>query len=775
MRLKTLTLCLFGLSLSACSTYSIQSQSRTDASLDQKATTGLNAIYAYPSYDFNGRIKLSLDVDPNVKPEVAAKKLDQKLEQQVEAYLKTQNIQLTKQQKQAFYTTISEQQSSSNPLVKRDVFQIMSGVLEPIQLSYDGSVHYRQKLAALNLHYKYETPNAKSEMTAPMILDFQNDKFYFNIAGFIPYLLTKENRDRFVYFDFSKYKDDINKVDLDNVVQYLKQSTAVPYALADAKQLQQVALNSQDKANQVVEKVRLTFTLEEMVLQQFLYANVNQNFLKTSILKDTKEDQSKDDAKAIESTATEVEEDDDYYGYGLTGEALAAHKSSSKLRDLVDTHLYSTQDADEVEGLDEEDLADIEAQVDAEDVAQSDEDEVDVAATEASGLSEEQCEALAEKPKTAKMGDISYCQSEFSVDVLAADEKQDERPELKTATAALLSLAELSEVFKPDASDDFVDAQGFKTLWVKHADEINAALAKQKTNPITVDVGLDAQGRARTIDYGIDYHIEDLGRIKFKTDMNIINYGKATAIPQSTLKNAVTFKEMLKGSAFEQLWDTLDLDKTEGKTTELPKKSFDEQLEDVAQQVYAKTQSYSKTYQAVYIMQLTQDQPKVVQHYSAKQLSEIARVYAYSFADQSIYNPKGKELAELERLIEVHHLQDRTQYDYSLGDSVYDVVEAAIEQYKQNQVWLGLVKQYKQPKAVFAQYYVQLFLEEQELSKAEQVQLKATAEILAQAYLDSRQNKLSEKSVASLQADAEDYIDYSIYRKVFEKTAKHLK
>lgn len=85
------------------------------------------------------------------------------------------------------------------------------------------------------------------------------------------------------------------------------------------------------------------------------------------------------------------------------------------------------------------------------------------------------------------------------------------------------------------------------------------------------------------------------------------------------------------------------------------------------------------------------------------------------------------------------------------------------------------MKQYKQPQAVFAAYYVQLVLTDQTLDPAEIVQLNATAKILAQAYVDSTKSQLTEKSLKGLQRSSEDYIDYGLYRKSFTKTLAQFK
>ena len=62
MRLKYLTLCLFGLSISGCSQHVIKTNS-SSSSLEQKAINSINAMYEYPSYDYRGKFNIHVDLD----------------------------------------------------------------------------------------------------------------------------------------------------------------------------------------------------------------------------------------------------------------------------------------------------------------------------------------------------------------------------------------------------------------------------------------------------------------------------------------------------------------------------------------------------------------------------------------------------------------------------------------------------------------------------------------------------------------------------------------
>ncbi|ENV07344.1 hypothetical protein F967_00140 [Acinetobacter sp. CIP 102637] len=109
MRLKYLTLCILGFSLSACSQHVIKTNSAT-ANLEQKAINSINAMYEYPSYDYRGKFNVHVDLDQNKtvgKDDKAV--LDANVKQKVDQYLREQKVNLNTAQKQALYETLAQQ------------------------------------------------------------------------------------------------------------------------------------------------------------------------------------------------------------------------------------------------------------------------------------------------------------------------------------------------------------------------------------------------------------------------------------------------------------------------------------------------------------------------------------------------------------------------------------------------------------------------------------------------------------------------------------------
>ncbi|WP_353170163.1 hypothetical protein [Acinetobacter rudis] len=785
MRLKQLTMCLLGLSMAACSTYPISNHSNTSVNLDDRAVQGLNAMYNYPNYDFNGSLNVDFAVEK--KSGNADKKgIDAKLQSQLDQYIAAQNIKLTKQEKADLYQAIAEGRDSYSGRSDR-VQQFLSNFLKHTQFGYEGSVDFRERLATFDFSAKYQKQTLLVQTKVPMALDLKNHKFYINYFGVMPFMVNQENQDNYAYVDFSEYKDVVDKIDFKNLATYLQENTAVPYVMARPEQLQRQSLSAADKSQGVVEKIRLKSSLEEFMLQQNFFEAANRGFVKHSVI-----DFEKVFNEKLEKMTEEASKYDEskYSTYGMGAEEAEAYKASTKLYSLVNEKLHDRgEESEALEAEAAEAPADYDEAVDATAAATETSEDAAVAADYAAaraaaegdsdeeGLSEEQCEALRDGKQRFSMGDVTYCQEEHYVYLLpSADDEETEHP-FKIVMSD--DYEKLVKKFEESGSEKLITAAEFKKLWADNSTEINALLATQKPNEFVVDVGLDEKGRAVKVDYDVNMYVQGIGTFKLNSDNHILNYGQAKKISRGQFKNAKSVEEVTKDSPFEYMIGSLTRALGSKGAVEASSdqavKSFDRQVEDLAARVYDNTGSYSKTYEAVFLFMLSHEKPKIVQYYTPRELNEIARVYAYSYADQEVYDPKGKELAELEKLVEKHKLVNRNQFADSIGNEVYDVTTAAMEKRKDRQEWNKFVAQYKQPKTVFAQYYMQQFIEGEDLDNKQKVQLKRVSEILAQTYLDARKNQLTAKSIANITEADEEYIDYSLYSDVYEKVASHFK
>lgn len=768
MRLKYLTLCLFGLSILGCSQHVIKTNS-SSSSLEQKAINSINAMYEYPSYDYRGKFNIHVDLDQH-KAEADQQKdvLDAALKQKVDQYLREQKVNLDAKQKQALYKALAEQPKGLGNSKFDKFARVMANILNDMQFEYDGSVHYRQKMGSFNLTARYEKPTLLVQAKVPMVLDLNNYKFYINYFALMPYLVNKENQNNLAYLDFSKYQGLFKQVDYKKFAEYIKASSAIYYRLADPNSIQTLSVSSADQAAGVVEKIRLKTTIEELVLQANLYSKVNEKYLMQSILKFDEQNLEK---LISEQDKTDTASKAEQSGTLLNSKAAADDASvvSQELYRLVNQHFGVEEPEDEY--TEEADAT----KVAAEDVAQEAEDiteEADAVAESATAteqvLTAEQCTALQNAAKT-NFGDIQYCQTMYDVDVLG---------EQKTPSGFLSYIEKLVAVEKEFVQYDqnqFIDDQGFKALWLKHQADIQKALPPvEKRNPFVMDVGLDAQGRAVKLDYDLNYALPELkSSFNIKADMLVTNYGKATPIDQAQLKQAKTWAEASKGSILEQaigsFSEKLGQTGIQERSAQLYTLSLDDQLKVIAEQRYDATQSYEQTYKAVFIAKLVESNPILAKRYTSQELQEVASVYAYWFSDEEVYSPEGKALKQIESLQKKHHLEQEDQFDDKLGQAVNRLVTDAMRGDQDRQQWKKLKAQYKQPQQLFAKQYQIQFEQTNGISSEEKILLEQTANVLGQVYIDARKNQLSDKSLKALKIEHNEFIDYEIFKDVYQK------
>lgn len=765
MRLKYLTLCLLGLSLSACSQHVIKTNS-SSVNLEQKAINSINAMYEYPSYDYRGKFNIHVNLDQNNTNSKDGKaQLDAALKQKVDQYLRDQKVNLNAKQKQALYVALAQQPKTYSTKAEKFT-SAMTNILNDMQFEYDGSVHYRQKMGSFNLTARYEKPTLLVQAKVPMVLDLKDYKFYINYFALMPYLVNKENQNNLAYLDFSKYQGLFNQVDFKKFAEYVKASSAVYYRLADQNNIQALSVSSADKAAGVVEKIRLKTSIEELVLQANLYSKVNEKYLVQSVLNFNGKSLEKlvtDEVKASEQSKS---------NHKLEHKDAADDASvvSQQLYHLVNQH-FGVDDEEDYAAESDEDIADATQEAtDADEYATEDEAVVASAADDAEqeGLSAAQCRELYNATQMT-YGDVQYCESIYGIDVFNSADKT---PSFITTISKLQSVEKIFAVYD---QNQFIDDHAFKALWIKHQDEIQKALPPiDKRNPFVMDVGLDAQGRAVKLDYDLNYALPELkSSFNIKADMYVSNYGKATPIDQAQLKRAKTWAETSKGSMLEKAVNSFSekLGQTgiQEHSVEPYTLFLDDQLETIAAQKYDATHSYEQTYKAVFIAKLTESTPQIVERYSSKELQEIASVYAYWYSDEDVYNPEGKALKAIEALQSKHHLQNEDQFDDRLGRAVDRIVSDAIRGDKDRQEWKKLKAQYKQPQQLFAQQYQTQFERENGISNDEKALLAQTANVLGQVYVDARKNQLSEKSIKSLKIEHNEFIDYEIFKDVYMK------
>lgn len=761
MHLKYLSLCLFSLGLTACAQHGVRSQVAS-ASLEQKAIQSVNAMYEYPSYDYRGNFKITVDpsqIKQNVKAENTAK-LDAELQKKVDQYLREQKVALSKAQKQTLYAAIANEQGDlglTSSTRSEKINTVLFNLLNDLQFSYDGSIHYRQKMGSFNLTAKYEKPTLLVQAKLPMVLDLENYKFYINYFGLMPYLVNKDNQNNLAYVDFSKYKAFFKNVDKKKFIEYLKASSAVSYRLAEPQNLQRVSLTEADRKAGAVERIRLKTTVEQLLLEVDLFGQVNKKYLQKSVL-------GLDEEKLAETLAAEIAASDAKKGTADKEEQKVSSDDaaavSQQLYSLVNAHLgnTSTSEDEEVESASSEEASDVAVA----ETEQTSENEEVVA------LTEDQCIELKSLKKPVALGDINYCQI-YGIDVLDQSDTSIQKAQIKSRQDAL------KQIFEAYNQNQFINDEAFKALWLKHKDEIEQALPKQR-NPITIDVALDDKGRAVNMDYDVDYTpAEFKHRFNIKADMQILNYGKATSIDQQQLKQAKSVAEASKGSMLENFIKGFSEKLGQSDVSEHPVgthsdvQDLDANLAVLADKTYDATHAYDKTYKAVFIAKLTAEKPSYIKYYSVQQLQEIAEVYAYWFSDEDTYNPQGKALERITALQKKHHLEQDDQFDHELGRAVDHIVLTTIQGKTGREAWQKLQKQYKQPAQLFSKQYQLEFEKQNGVSAEEKHLLSETADILGNVYVAARKKQLSEKTIQNLKPEHNEFIDYEVFREVYKQ------
>ncbi|WP_342068185.1 hypothetical protein AAFA12_01980 [Acinetobacter baumannii] len=761
MHLKYLSLCLFSLGLTACAQHGVRSQVAS-ASLEQKAIQSVNAMYEYPSYDYRGNFKITVDpsqIKQNVKAENTAK-LDAELQKKVDQYLREQKVALSKAQKQTLYAAIANEQGDlglTSSTRSEKINTVLFNLLNDLQFSYDGSIHYRQKMGSFNLTARYEKPTLLVQAKLPMVLDLENYKFYINYFGLMPYLVNKDNQNNLAYVDFSKYKAFFKNVDKKKFIEYLKASSAVSYRLAEPQNLQRVSLTEADRKAGAVERIRLKTTVEQLLLEVDLFGQVNKKYLQKSVL-------GLDEEKLAETLAAEIAASDAKKGTADKEEQKVSSDDaaavSQQLYSLVNAHLgnTSTSEDEEVESASSEEASDVAVA----ETEQTSENEEVVA------LTEDQCIELKSLKKPVALGDINYCQI-YGIDVLDQSDTSIQKAQIKSRQDAL------KQIFEAYNQNQFINDEAFKALWLKHKDEIEQALPKQR-NPITIDVALDDKGRAVNMDYDVDYTpAEFKHRFNIKADMQILNYGKATSIDQQQLKQAKSVAEASKGSMLENFIKGFSEKLGQSDVSEHPVgthsdvQDLDANLAVLADKTYDATHAYDKTYKAVFIAKLTAEKPSYIKYYSVQQLQEIAEVYAYWFSDEETYNPQGKALERITALQKKHHLEQDDQFDHELGRAVDHIVLTTIQGKTGREAWQKLQKQYKQPAQLFSKQYQLEFEKQNGVSAEEKHLLSETADILGNVYVAARKKQLSEKTIQNLKPEHNEFIDYEVFREVYKQ------
>lgn len=788
MHLKYLSLCLFGFGLFGCSQHIVQNTNKNSALVNQRAIHGLNAIYETNSFDFKGQILIQntpskIKITSGPKVEKQKEQLDEGVKQRIDQVLKAQNIKLSTRDKNSVYEVLAAQ---SNPYDYLSSLgsgddkssKFISGLLNFLnnfEFSYDGSVHYRQKMAALNLNFQYEKPTLLVKSKVPMVIDLNQYKFYMNYFGLAPLFVNPEYQDSMAYLDFSKYKSIGEKIDFNELIVYAKQLNAVTYALADSKSVKNVAVSNDEKKNGTVEKIRLNTNIGELFLQNTIFGYINEPYISEKILgqkwkEESHSDEDLEDINEIEEISTQDIEDD------VNNSQSDAELSTERVFTLIHQNLRGMNNQDNTDisvSSDEDVVASERLDLDHDEELETDNNVL---------ITEKTCQDLLISKEKIPMGFVVLCSNNYDIDVLVSSDEQARKPDDEVIDRAVSKVAHVQDIFKSYQSKELTDVDAFKKIWAKHQPEIQAILKENSffTIPIQIDVRLDQKGRAQEIVYDVVKSDLEYGKIHVRSTTQFLNYGQATSIDTSILKTAKSFKEMSKGSLLESIFSGVssrigieDDNETEvqGHSNEL--KTSTDKMQKIALDTYKQTGSYLKTYQVIFALFYAAQKPEQFKYYSAQDINEIAELSAYQFSPQ-LTKPQGAYVKRLDKLAEKHQLIHTQNFD-EIGRSVASFLDVSLESLKVEQYWNKLNQQHKTIQSAFASHYEKLFKDEYDFSSEDGPLLQQAAKIMSQSFVDDVNGKLSKKTIQNLKPDHEEFIDRAIYYKSYKDIMEHYK
>lgn len=754
MRLNYLTLCLCILAVSACSSAPIRFEKTVDITattsnhlVAQRATQALNSIYEQSNFNFSGRIDADIQLqNKNTKPVIMTPE-QKKL---IESYLRLNAIHLSDLDRQQLFNLVTVNQNKQtifNNSRDTTIYYILSNLAKYTELSYRGGLDYRKKLFNIEFEQKYHSANTLFQQRYPVLVDFHHSRAYLNY--FNPNLLTGKAKQYYqaYYLDFYKHRDTtLKSVDWKKILDYLKASNSTYFtSLIGQERIETLMPSNEEHQQGVVEKIRLYTSVENLLLKNVIFDIVNKQYteklidfnkIKKALLENVQKDVNKTKQKQTDS----------------------ASEQAMALRDLIYEHydnLYASETANQASKK-ENNMAPAKSEPvskPSEKAKIEDEDNI------TPELTEEQCRKLIAKKEA--FGRLTECRYEYGASIyqVKTGSKSVNASTNSIFKLMLLAKDENSEFYRTFSAYDkgrLTAGKALDDIIQKHEDIINPLL-KDTSYPLSFDVTLDRQGRL--IHNNIVAQLDtQYNNIQVKGSINyhskISNYGQAKI---ETFNNLV---DNAKPITEHPLITEALKDKN---------KDYDDSVENIVkkliEQNYKKYKSYEKAYIIGFIALFSKFYPEMLSSVSAQDLQEIAKVYAYSYADESLYKLSVAEIKAVQALEKKHQLNSQEQMFNSLGRDVASLVEDVIKDQVISREDMALVKKYKTSEALFAYIYQREFIKEEygseQPSSEDKKYLAEAAQILAQAYTANKNGTLTLDTIKGLKAEHEDFF-YSV-------------
>lgn len=772
MRLNYLALCLCALAVSACSSVPVQTNGTSNPTssqqVAQRATQALNSVYEQPSFNFKGRVDADVEFkNKNANQQPATISAEQK--NVLENYLRLNSVVLSEQDKQQLFNlvTATEKKKSIFSNSRNNAIAYIFGIFANHgELGYQGGLDYRKKLFNLELSYKYHTANTYTEQRLPILVDFNQSRAYLN--HFNPESLTGKAKKYYqaYYLDFSEHKDTtLKSVDWKNILEFLKANNGHYYhALIGDERIEVLTPTEAERKQGAVEKIRLHTSVEALILKEVIFDIVNKQYTENLIDFDKVKKAFTDSVQNKNKKPEQKQMD-------------SASEQASEVRNLIFEHYDNLQYGKAEQESDDKDSAPVEAEKDKAVIAEpakpsekskADDDNI------TPELTEEQCRALIAKKEA--FGRLTECRYEYGVSIYQ-NKVEDKSTDALTSAYGIFKLLTLSkdedsdfyQTFNAYNKGQLTSGKALADIMQRHKDIIDPIL-KEESYPLTFDVTLDNKGRLIHNNSVIQLDTQ-FDEIKIKGAINyhshISNYGQAKIDTYDLANRAKSIKE------HPLLVEVMNEEN----------QRYDDNVETLAkkliEQNYQQHKSYEKAYIIGFITLFSNAYPEMLSSVSAQDLQEIAKVYAYSYADETLYKLSIADIKAVQALEKKHQLNSQEQMFNGLGQDVASLVEDVIKEHVMSSEDMALLKKYKTPEALFSQIYQQEFGKEEydyeQLSHEDKKHLAETADILAKAYVAKKNGSLNLETIKGLQAEHEGFFYSMTYMETVLKTERLLK
>lgn len=726
MRLHYLVICLASLGLTACAHFSTKPQVAQQP-LEQRMVKGLNSFYEQPNYTFSININAKLKQTP---PDLASKYPQNST--LIDHYLKNQGISLDEQDKKSLsYPT------HSNHLYRQILDQqttlLFIHFINNTQLSYQGAVDFRNKKMNLNMITEYQGSNFSAKQHYPFLLDLNSQRIYMN--AFDPKTATtKQKNAQAYYFDFSQYQHLKQHINFKELLNVFKESNRANYLnLIGQERIERITPTDAERKAGAVEKIRLYSNLETLLVKSFIFEAINKRYYAS--LFDV--DKIKKEVDTLNSSKTSKEP------------MLALIKvvqEHYQTTDDTQTTQHKTQTKNDAPAVEHK------ARTTSKPSSSSVKTETE------QSIRYNQCREIIQHQPSFKQ--LAECRLEHGQSVLDKEPKEEDISSIAYLFKSLFDdRYHFTQPFKVYDTGTPITSEKFAEILAKHKQDIDP-LIKKPTIPLIIDVTLDKKERLVHQDIKADFNVKKAelqGTVEFTS--TIANYGQAKVTLPASIAQAKPYDQ----HPFIQTQQTRQKRYDSSDTLE----------QRIAKQVYQQTQSYEKTYGAVFVALLNKNYPDILSYLSEQDLKEIALIYTYDYADSAFFKPSAQRIKEIEALKQKHQQQDTTLV--SLGEETAHIVQEYIEQYQHNAKDLILFKTLGSKETFFAHLYEQALLEDfttrdnMTLSAQDRKILTETAQILAKAYTADQNNTLSRATVNSLKEEHLTFINYDLYNDIYKR------